>query len=129
MDIIKISLMVIVLTVLIVVIREFKPEYATIIQIGAFVVIAYLVMSTLGGLLKSTQQIAELSMLNSEFFVLMIKALGVAIVTQIAVEICNDSENDTMAFGVELAGKIIILSMCVPMIKAVAGIAIQMIKG
>lgn len=129
MSILKIALLVIVITILIVVIREYKPEYATVIQIGSFGVIAYLIMATLAGLLRSAQNIAEMTMMNSEFFTLMLKALGVAIITQIASEVCNDSKNETLAFGVELAGKVIILSMCIPMIKAVAGIAIQMIKG
>ncbi|MEG0978786.1 MAG: SpoIIIAC/SpoIIIAD family protein [Oscillospiraceae bacterium] len=129
MDIIKITIFVIILTILIVVIREFKPEFAVVIQIGAIGVIAFLIMSSLGGLLKTTLNIAEMSLLNSEFFLLMIKALGIAIVTQIATGICDDSDNKTLAFGVELAGKVTILAMCIPMIKAVAGIAVQMIKG
>lgn len=129
MDIIKIILFIIILTILIVIIRELKPEYAVVVQVGGIVVIALFVMSSVEGLLESTMDIAEMSMLNSEFFMLMIKALGIAILTQIATGICEDSDNKALASGVELAGKVIILAMCIPMIKAVAGIAIQMIKG
>lgn len=129
MDIIKIILFIIILTILIVIIRELKPEYAVVVQVGGIVLIALFVLSSVEGLLESTMDIAEMSMLNSEFFMLMIKALGIAILTQIATGICEDSDNKALASGVELAGKVIILAMCIPMIKAVAGIAIQMIKG
>ncbi|NCC87223.1 MAG: hypothetical protein EOM05_05080 [Clostridia bacterium] len=129
MYILKIASTAIILTILCLVVKQYKPEYAVIMQIGSFGVIAFFIMSSLGELLGMAKDIANISQVNIEFMALLVKALGVAIVTQIATEICNDSSNRTMAFGVELAGRIIILSMCIPMIKAVAEIATQIIKG
>jgi len=129
MYILKIASTAIVLTILCLVVKQYKPEYAVVMQLGSFGVIAFLIMSSLGELLGMAKDVAEMSQINMEFFILLVKALGVAVVAQIATEICNDSKNSTLAFGVELAGRIIILSMCIPMIKAVAEIAVEMIKG
>lgn len=129
MDIIKILSIAIVLTVVYMIFKQHKPEYAIIIQVASFAVIGFMVLSYIGDLIETTKNIAELSNINVDFFVLLIKALGVAIITKFATEICKDGENSTLAYGVELGGKIVILSMCIPMIKAVAGLAVKIIKG
>lgn len=129
MDILKLLGLAIILTVVYVVIKEHKPEYAIVVQVASLVFVGFIVLSYVGDLLDTTKNIAELSNINVDFFVLLIKALGVAILTKMAIEVCNDGNNKTLAFGVELGGKIVILSMCIPMIKAVAGLAVKIIKG
>ncbi len=129
MYILKIASTAVILTILCLIVKQYKPEYAIIMQLGSFCAIAFLLISSLNELIGMTQEIIEMSDIDIGFFSLLIKALGVAIVAQVATEICNDSNNKTLAFGVDLAGRVIILSMCIPMIKAVAQIAIKIIKG
>lgn len=129
MYILKIVAISIVLTILCLVVKQYKPEYAVIMQIASFCTIAFLLILSLDELIQMIKDIADISEVDIAFLTLLIKALGVAIITQVAMQICNDSNNKTLAFGVELSGKIAILSMCIPMIKAVAQIAIKIIKG
>jgi stage III sporulation protein AD len=60
---------------------------------------------------------------------ILIKALGVAILAQMASSICEDSGNKTLSFGVDLAGRVVILALCIPMIRAITKFAFEIIKG
>lgn len=129
MNILKFLFIAIILTVVYVLFNKYKPEYAIIIQVASVAIIGFYVISFVGDVLETSKNIAELSNINIEFFSLLIKALGIAILTKMATEICNDGDNTSLAYTVELGGKVIILSLCIPMIKAVAGLAVKIIKG
>ena len=57
------------------------------------------------------------------YIVLLVRMLGIAVVTKIASDICKDNSNNTLSTCVELFGKVLIFSMCLPLIKVIAELA------
>ena len=54
--------------------------------------------------------------INKEFITLIIKMTGIAILTEFAVSICKDSGEAAIASKVDMGGKVIMVSMSVPII-------------
>ena len=52
----------------------------------------------------------------SEVFSLMLKVLGVALVSRFCADICRDCGENTLACGVESVGRIVMVSMTLPMV-------------
>ena len=56
--------------------------------------------------------------LNSEFLGILIKITGIAILSEFTTSICKDAGEGAIATKVDLGGKIIIMSMSIPIISS-----------
>ena len=71
----------------------------------------------------------ELAGLEKENVSILMKSLGICVVTQFAADICYDNSCSSIAAAVELAGRVGAIALAMPMIKTVAQLAIGLING
>ena len=127
MEIFKILAICIITAVLAVVLKQQKGEYALMVALaGGTVVILYIIKGVLSpieyineGLLKSG--------INTEYFAVALKALGISYVTGFIADICRDSGQASLASKAELAGKCAIFIISVPLIGAVLDTALSLL--
>ena len=55
--------------------------------------------------------------MEAEWFVLLLKSLGMCYITQFSCDCCKDAGETALAGRIELAGKIAIIFMCLPLFK------------
>lgn len=115
MEIIKIVAIAIVCALLCAVLKQYKPEYAIVVQLAASVLILLLVASAMGDLINAIRELIDGSGIDTGYLTLLLKALGVAILTQLAADACRDSGETALSNKVELAGKVTILLLCLPL--------------
>lgn len=84
-----------------------------------------MVLARISGIIDLLSNIASKSSINNEFLSLLIKITGIAFLTEFAVSICRDSGESAIASKVDLGGKVIIISMSIPII---AGLLETIIK-
>ena len=118
MDIIKIIGIAFIAVIIIVILKQYRPEFAIYASIIAGVLILTLASGTLSGIIDMIKSISSKTNINSEFLVILIKITGIAILTEFAVSICKDSGESAIASKVDIGGKIIIISMSIPIINA-----------
>ena len=75
------------------------------------------------------EELLRLAGLEKENVSILIKALGICIVTQFASDICRENSALSVATAVELAGRLGMLMLSLPMLETVARIAIGLING
>ncbi len=73
------------------------------------------------------QDIMNLAGIDGNNAAVLIKALGICVVTQFAADICRDNSCSSVASAVELTGRIGALALAVPMLKTVASFALGLI--
>ena len=73
------------------------------------------------------KSISSKTNINSEFLVILIKITGIAILTEFAVSICKDSGESAIASKVDIGGKIIIISMSIPIINALVDTVVKIL--
>jgi len=77
-----------------------------------------MVMDKIGGIIDLLTSLSNKTAINNEFLVLLIKITGIAFLTEFAVSICKDSGEVAIANKVDLGGKVIIISMSIPIIAS-----------
>lgn len=109
------------------VLRQIRGEFAGLLRIGGSVLI-------FGGLIVAARDGLEeiLGLFAGEgledYATVMLRALGIALLTRTCTDICRDCGESGVAGGVELAGKLSILALCVPMIREIIGYATMLMQ-
>lgn len=119
-DIVKISVLAVVCTVVTALIKQYAPSYSSLAQIAALVAVLTLGMTFIKDALSSALELMNVSTLQSKYIFLLIKALGIAVTAKFAADACRDSGSSSLAGAVELAAKAAILVLTMPMLKALA---------
>ncbi len=129
MDIVKIAFVGILTVLTYALLRNIKPEIAPLVALGGAGIIFLALSGSLLEVSGGMDEMMTLAGLDKENVSLLLKALGICVVTQFAADICYDNSCSSVAAAVELAGRIGALSLTLPMIKTVARIAIGLING
>lgn len=127
MEIIKIAGIALIALVIIIMLKQYRPEYAIFISILTGVLILILVMDRLTGIINLIQSIEDKFSINTQFIALLIKITGIAFLSEFAVSICKDSGETAIASKIEIGSKIIIISMSIPIISSLLEIILKIL--
>lgn len=117
MDIIKIIGVGLIAVIIITVLKQYKPEFTVYISICAGAIILGLVMTRISAVIQLLTELSNKVSDTNGFLKILIKITGIAFLTEFAVSICKDSGESAIASKVDLGGKVIIISMSVPIIS------------
>lgn len=118
MDIVKIVGVSLISLVIIIILRQYKPEFAIYASIITGVIILFFVMDKFVGIINLLQNLSSKTAINNQFLTLLLKITGIAFLTEFAVSICKDCGESAVASKVELGSKVIIISMSIPIISS-----------
>ena len=109
------------------ILKPIKGEMGGLLRIGGGIAVLLLVVPVLG------EVVGEMTVLfaGSEidrFATVMLRAIGIALLTRICTDVCRDVGEGAIASGVELAGKVAILTLCLPMIREIIGYAARILQ-
>lgn len=127
MEIIKIIGIAFIALVIIIMLKQYRPEYAVFISILTGILILFLVMDKLTGIINMIQTIQDKFSINTQFIAILIKITGIAFLSEFAVSICKDSGESAIASKIELGSKIIVISMSIPIISSLLEIILKIL--
>lgn len=117
--------------VVLLVLRQAKPEWgipvrlaATLTAMGVILSLAGQVITTLSDLSTSLGTTA----LDGESWTLVLRALGLAFLTEVTASVCRDSGEGTLAGWVETAGKLEILLLSFPLIRSLLSFVAEVLS-
>ena len=116
-EIIKIIAIGLISLVIIVIIKQYKPEFAIYISIIAGILILFIVMNRIEGIINLLKNISNKSGVDNQFLELLLKITGIAFLAEFAINLCRDSGECAIASKIEIGSKIIIVSMSIPIIS------------
>lgn len=125
MEIIKIIGIGLIALILIIILKQYKPEFVIYVSLIAGALILILVFSKISGIISLINNLADKISIHQEFIVLLVKITGIAILTEFAVSICKDSGESAIASKIDMGGKVVIVSMSIPIL---AGLLETIIK-
>lgn len=127
MEVIRIIGIGLIALIIIILLKQYKPEFAIYISLLTGVLILLLVADELSGIVSLLQSFADKVSINSTFLVLLIKITGIAFLSEFAVSICKDSGEAAIASKIEIGTKIIIISMSIPIISSLLEIILDVL--
>lgn len=105
--------------VLIVLLRRDKPEIALLISIAAGVVIFLFILGKVGAVISVLKDLAVRANVNLMYLAAILKIVGIAYIADFGAQICRDAGEGALASKIEIAAKVLILVLAVPIIMAV----------
>lgn len=119
MEIIPIVGVAITATVLLIVLRQSRPEFALILSILVGTLIFLSALPKIVMVVNTMNSIANRVELGSLQLGMLLKIVGVAYITEFGAQICRDANESAIAGKVELAGKVIIMVLAVPIVLVI----------
>lgn len=118
MDIVKIIGIGLISLIIIIIVRQYKPEFTLYVSLLAGAIILLLIMDKISGIIEMLTNLSNKNSINNDFLTLLIKITGIAFLTEFAVSICKDTGESAIANKVDMGGKVIIVSMSIPIISS-----------
>ena len=118
MEIIKIIGIGLISLIIIIMLKQYKPEFAVYVSILAGIFILVLSISQISGVINLLKSLASKANINSEFLGIILKITGIAILTEFAVSICQDSGESSIASKIDIGGKVTIITISIPIISS-----------
>lgn len=109
--------------------RRYHPEYSVLIGIAAGVVILLAVFGSVSPVLNQIGSLMSSSGLSARYAEILLKTLGVCFLTQFAADSCRDAGESALASQVELAGKVAVVLLSLPLFQKIASTAVALIGG
>ena len=125
MVILKPFFIIVIGVVLILTVRQYKPEYTVFIVLAIGVIVFSLISTYAGDILDSLSRLFKYTNVNNDFIKILLKILGICIITQLTSDICRDAGESALATKSELIGKIIMLVSAMPIITSIADIVLE----
>ena len=108
-------------------VRAFKPEFAIYIVIATVIVILILCVTQLTAVFQFLKSVYDDMSYGKEYFPIIIKVLVVAYLADFTAQLCNDAGETSIGSKVELAGKIIIFYLSLPILVSILELVNSMI--
>ncbi|MET3289659.1 stage III sporulation protein AD [Brevibacillus fluminis] len=119
MEIVQIVGLGLVATVLSLVIKEQKPMFAFLLAVASGVIIFYFLIDKISVVIRILERLAVQADLNMVFLETILKIIGIAYIAEFGAQMTRDAGQGAIASKIELAGKILILVMAVPIIQII----------
>lgn len=127
MNIIVIASSALIAAVLSVVLKQYKPEYSMFISIAAGVLIFLAVLTVIDPILDFIGELTDKAGLDGIYGEVLIKSLAICYITQLACDCCKDAGESAIAGKLQIAGKIAILLIALPMFRSLTEIVTGLI--
>ena len=105
MEIMKIIGVGLVALILIIIIKQYKPEFALYISIITGIIIFSLVLDKLSGIINLLLNLSDKANINKDFIVILLKITGIAILSEFAISVCKDSGETAVASKIDFRCK------------------------
>jgi len=126
MDILSIVGFGLVATVIVMTLQVHRPEIAMQISIVAGVIMCVLLMKKISAILELIFSYFNKVDVQTSYLTALLKIIIVAYIVEFASSICSDAGQASIASKIELAGKITVVMMAIPIVTSMLDLVVSM---
>lgn len=106
-------------SLMVVILKENSKEVSIILVIASSIVLLLASINYLTPIVSMVENIVSKTSIDSSYIIVILKVTGIAYLIEFGKDICIDAGQNSIANKMEIAGKIIIASLSVPVITSV----------
>lgn len=122
-DLFAIAVFCITATVLALVLRQYRPEFAIFVSLACSVAVVLYVAQGIGQVMEELELLFSNTLLSEELIQVVLKCLGVCILTELAGQTCRDAGESAIGAKIELAGKVTLVVVSIPLFQQLINVA------
>ncbi|WP_209123082.1 stage III sporulation protein AD [Alkalihalobacillus sp. BA299] len=111
------------------VVKEQKPIFAFLLTVFVGILIFLFVIDEIVKVISMLENIAKNANINMVYLQTILKIIGIAYIAEFGAQIAKDAGQAAIASKIELAGKILILVMAIPILTSIIEMIISLIPG
>lgn len=113
---------------LVMVLRQMNPQAAMLLTVAFGVIVAGAVLPELAEDVRRLEGFLASLNLASDYFTVMLRAMGVALTTQLAVQVCQEMDAPQIASKAELAGRLAMIGIVLPVFMEITESAVGILR-
>ena len=114
-------------TFLALVLKKENPQFAILTALATGVLLFLQICSPLGELLDMLREMAEQAGVAEGYFGIVLKVISIAYLSQFASQLCADAGEGAVAAKIELAGKVLIMAISIPVLTEVLHVVLTLV--
>jgi stage III sporulation protein AD len=112
---------------LLVLVRRERPEMALILSLGAGVLLLLIILPLLGQVTTLIETLTSRAHVRLLFFDSVLKIIGIAYLAEFGAQIARDAGEGAVAGRIELAAKVMILLLALPIVNAILDLVLRLL--
>lgn len=109
----------VVLTVFQAYLREEQPTWAVLVALSFVTIVFLVLMPQFSSAFQALTALAREASVSSLYLNPVLKTIGVAYITSFGVQISREAGEEAISAAIELAGKLVILLIALPLLQAI----------
>lgn len=122
MEVFKVVGFGIIAVILIVILKEEKKEMALLLTITSGVLLLLYIVTKIQPIVEMLNTLIDEANINKDFLVIILKITGIAYIIEFGKNICMDAGQSAIATKIEMAGKVIIVTLSLPLIASLVNV-------
>lgn len=127
MDIVKIIGIGLISLVIIIIVKQYKPEFAIYVSLAAGIIILGMTFEGISQIINLIESYSQKISISNKFVIILIKITGIAILAEFATSICKDAGESAIASKIEIGSKIMIISASTPIISSLLEVILKVL--
>ena len=115
MNIVSIGVLAVVAVIVALTLRPKNAEIALMLTVACSVLILVALLSQARQLIGTVNSIVAASQINTGYIAILLKVVGICLLTEFAVNTCRDAGSQSLAGNVSLAGKLLVTITALPL--------------
>jgi len=113
---------------MVLVLRQMHPQTAGLLSIAFGVLLVMLVLPGVRSYIETIRTFLSALNLDTQYYRILLKAMGIVLVTQLAVQFCNDMDAPSIARRAEFCGRIALLGVALPVFMTLTQMAVDVLR-
>lgn len=120
---------ILIIAVISLMIKNYLPEYSMLINIASGIIVLAIILTQFIPIINQINQLLDSSKIPREYRIILFKCIGICLIAQFASDACRDAGENSLASKVELAGKVSIVTIAIPLFDKIIHTAIKLMGG
>lgn len=114
-------------TIIVVTVKQQRPDIALLISLAGGTVILIFVVSSLSVVIETISNLFNKSNMDSVYITTILKVIGIAYLADFGAQLCKDAGESAISAKIELGGKILILLLAIPILTALMELILKIL--
>lgn len=129
MNLIAVSFAAVIVVLIAIKIKDMDSGYGVILSMAGCVMVMYFVVSRFRQITDYIDRITAYISVNITYIDVILKIIGLAYVCQFSSDLCRDAGYNAIASQVEMAGKISLILLSMPVLMSVIDLVVKIVEG
>lgn len=113
---------------MVLVLRQMHPQTAGLLSIAFGVLLVMMVLPGVQTYIETIRAFLSQLNLDTQYYRILLKAMGIVLVTQLAVQFCIDMDAPSIAKRAEFCGRIALLGVALPVFMTLTQMAVDVLR-